>query len=259
MNKGIRKLTILPMVIGALTLGATAGWTDDHDENEIPFAEGSKVFFQLNDTDGDLGIHAKFDGELWKWAKIEGPNERTMFRVGLHGKLRRQGLTELAFESAEPSFDELDPEVFFARFPPGEYEIEGMTLEGEDMETTSVLTHVLPAAPGGFFISGAAAPEDCDEDPVPSVSDPVIISWGPVTESHDELGESGPVEITRYEVAVEREEPTTLTLTFDVPPDVNAIQVPPGLLGAGEEIKFQILATDAGGNETSAESCFETE
>lgn len=41
------------------------------DDDEIPFSVG-RVFFQLNDTDGDLGIHAKIDGEPWTRLKITG-------------------------------------------------------------------------------------------------------------------------------------------------------------------------------------------
>ena len=77
-----------------------------------------------------------------------------------------------------------------------------------------------------------------------------------MTASHPEIGLSGPVEIVRYEVSVEREEPTALTLTVDLEPGVTELEVPAALLDSGDEIKFQILATDAGGNETSSESCF---
>ncbi|GBF29687.1 hypothetical protein MnTg03_01263 [bacterium MnTg03] len=38
---------------------------DDDDDDEIPFEEGW-LFFELSDTDGDLGIHAKIDGDDWK-------------------------------------------------------------------------------------------------------------------------------------------------------------------------------------------------
>ena len=231
-------------------------YADDEDE-EVPF-EVAKVFFQLNDTDGDLGIHAKIDGGPWKRTSITAPNDRAIFVVSTRGKLRRQGMTELSFESAEPTFDELDPAVFFKRFPEGEYEVEGRGLEGEELESEVMLSHVLPAAPGNLLVSGLTTPDDCDEGPLPEVGANVIISWDPVTESHPELGRSGDIEITRYEVSVEREEPT-LTVTADLPPTVTGFTIPDGLLESGDEIKFQILATDAGGNETSAESCFTVE
>ena len=63
------------------------------------------------------------------------------------GACGRQGLTEIFFESAEPTFDELSPEEFFRRFPEGDYEIEGITLEGEELESEVELTHVMPAPP----------------------------------------------------------------------------------------------------------------
>ena len=51
-----------------------------------------------------------------------------MLNVRVKGRLQKQGLTEFFFESAEPTFDELEPADFFKRFPEGEYEIEGKRL-----------------------------------------------------------------------------------------------------------------------------------
>ena len=39
-------------------------------------------------------------------------------------------MTEIFFESSEPTFDELDPDYFFGRFPAGIYEWKGKTIEG---------------------------------------------------------------------------------------------------------------------------------
>ena len=103
----------------AVAIASPLAWADDDDdddEEEIPFAE-HEIFFELNNTDGDLGIHALIDGEGWRRLSIEDPNERKMLNVRVKGRLRRQGLTEIFFESAEPRFSELTPAVFFARFP----------------------------------------------------------------------------------------------------------------------------------------------
>lgn len=59
---------------------APAGWADDDDELEIPYDE-AEIFFELNHTDGDLGIHAKIDGEAWKSLKIYDPNEVRMLGI----------------------------------------------------------------------------------------------------------------------------------------------------------------------------------
>ena len=83
--------------------------------------------------DGDLGIHSIVDGEPWDRLIYEDINGRTLIDVKLKGEIAEQGLTEFFFESAEPTFDELDPSDFFARFPDGIYDVEGRTIEGEEI------------------------------------------------------------------------------------------------------------------------------
>lgn len=252
----VRNLTAVSMATtAAFFSGAVMAEYDDG--NEIPFSV-SNIYFELNNTDGDLGIHALIDGEPWKSLQIEDPREREMLDIDLSGRLRRQGLTELFFESAEPTFDELAPEKFFKRFPEGEYEIEGITLEGLEMESTSLLSHVLPGPPV-IYVSGVPTPEDCDDDPIPVVSNPVIVEWDPVTESHPELGKWGPIEVTLYQLVVEREEPVPLKFTVDLPPNVTSMELPAELIGADEEFKLEVLVREASGNQTATETCFLTE
>ncbi|MGD8975929.1 MAG: hypothetical protein PVJ56_21695, partial [Desulfobacterales bacterium] len=215
--------------------------------------------FELNNTDGDLGIHSLIDGEPWKRLSIEDPRERQMLDIRVQGRLRWQGLTELFFESAEPSFDELSPKKFFRRFPEGEYEIEGITLEGEELESTAVLTHLLPAPPANVMVSGIPAAEDCDVDPLPSVGTPVIISWDVVTLSHPDLGRTNmPIEVVKYQVVVE-EEVSGAVLSVDLPPTVTELEIPAGFIALGDEFKFEILVREESGNQTAVESCFEVE
>ena len=38
--------------------------------------EEARSIFELNDTDGDLGIHGLIDGDAWRSLGIEGPGER---------------------------------------------------------------------------------------------------------------------------------------------------------------------------------------
>ncbi len=242
----------------ALSIVAPASSADD-DGDEIPFAEAN-LFFELNNTDGDLGIHALIDGDAWKKLEIEDPRERRMLNIRVTGRLRRQGLTEIFFESAEPRFAELSPAEFFDRFPEGEYEIEGQTLEGDELESIAELTHVMPAPAGEIKLNGEDAAANCDADPLPSVGEPVVISWDPVTESHPELGRTGEmIEVVKYQLVVEREEPELLILSVDLPPDVTSFEVPEDFTELGEEFKFEILVREESGNQTAVESCFELE
>ena len=101
MNRTNRSLISVHGSLAVLVVAITsqAGWAQD----EIPFDE-SEIFFELNNTDGDLGIHALIDGAGWKKLSITDPMERKMLNVRVKGRLRRQGLTEFFFESAEPLF-----------------------------------------------------------------------------------------------------------------------------------------------------------
>ncbi|MGH7848190.1 MAG: hypothetical protein ACREQW_23875 [Candidatus Binatia bacterium] len=221
--------------------------------------EVATIFLELNDTDGDLGIQALVDGEAWRSLMIEDPNGREILAVSAKGRLARQGLTEVFFESDEPSFDELSPEEFLQRFPEGRYEFEGVMLDGSELESTARLTHVLPAPPANILISGQMAAPNCDAEVLPVVSGDVIITWDQVTTSHPTIGRSAPIKIDGYQVVVEREEPTLLVFSVDLPASVTQMTVPPEFITLGTEFKFEVLVREAGGNQTVVESCFKTE
>jgi hypothetical protein len=251
-------MTIAHMV-AALALGVVvavpAVWAEGEGD-ETPFDEAS-IFFELNDTDGDLGIHSLVDGDAWASLEMRDPDDQYMLKARVKGRLGRQGLTELFFESAEPTFDELPPKKFFFRFPEGEYEIAGTTLEGEELESTVEVTHLLPAPPANVRVSGQEAAENCDVVPLPVVSEPVIISWNLVTMSHPELGRTNePIEVARYEVVVEQDD---FTLNVTLPPNATTFTVPADFIALGDEFKFEIVVREEGGNQTALESCFEVQ
>ena len=179
----------IPIIFLAAAMStSTLVFADDDDELEF---DEAYIFFELNDTDGDLGIHGKVDGGPWKWVAIENPHGRRVMYVLTRSAFRRQGLTELFFESAEPTFDELDPEDFFARHPEGEYEWEGRTLDYEEIEGETYLSHVIPAAPVVAAVGGLTenpgfddeGDKECWED-VSITRRGVLIDWDPVTQSH---------------------------------------------------------------------------
>ena len=267
-------------LIGTALMGIPPHAVADDDEEES-FDE-ARLFFELNDTDGDLGIHGKIDGDEWKRVEIEGPNDRRLMNIRAIGRLKRQGLTELFFESAEPNFDDLDPSVFFNRFPEGWYEIEGVTLDGEELENEVYLSHVIPAAPAGVTVNGLEAAEDCDAEELPEVSAPVTLSWEPVTTAHAELGrDTGStlsdhgISVIYYEVVVEIDDVEYLSSSI-VPDYVNEVELPTAITDLIDEtedgeFKFEILVrTDNGqtvdddgelidpnpGNKSATESCF---
>ncbi len=255
---------------GCLALLSAPVVAEDRDDDEIEW-DVAEVFFELNDSDGDLGIHALIDGEPWKRLQIEDPDERRILGVGVRGRLRRQGVTEIFFESAEPTFDELPPEAFFRRFPEGTYEVEGITLEGDELESETEITHAMPAPPVPT-VNGIAAALQCDDEE-PGYDAPVIdadqyvIAWEPVTRTHPSLGypmNSDDITIVNYQVVVEAELDAPdgeFTTVFSVilPPDVTEMTVPEQFMEQTETFKYEVLAREESWNQTAIESCFLTE
>ena len=243
-------------------VGVFAG--DRDDEDEIEFDE-AHVFFELNNTDGDLGIHALIDGEPWKRLRIEDQNERRILDVKVRNRLRRQGLTEFFFESAEPTFDELSIAEFFDRFPEGTYEIEGRSLEGDEIESETEITHAMPAPAN---VTSLDYDSDCDDDIVVAVTPPVTIAWDPVTSTHpDPRYPQGfdDFAIYNYQVVVEVEvevevdgeiEEFASVLSVVLPPGVTSMTIPDEFIGQGEEFKYEVLAREESYNQTAVESCF---
>ncbi len=262
---------LVPLAIGATAIAMTAQaatqsdwWHDNDDDEEALEFEEAHLYLELNDTDGDLGFHGLIDGDSWKRLEIEGPNERTLMNVWMRSALRRQGLTEFFFESAEPPFDELPPAVFFRRFPEGTYEIDGVTLDGEEIEGEVQLSHVLAARPDNIMVNDEVAAESCEVE-LPAVEAPVEISWDPVTMSHPTIGTPGvAVTVQQYEFVAEIERegetPDVLLFKVDLPAGVTSFEIPEAFTDLAEdELKFEIVTKLDNGNQTAFESCFELE
>lgn len=265
-----RQLLSLFLIAGvALILGATApqSWAED-DGPSIPFADAD-VYAELNDTDDDLGFHALIDGEGWKELEIEDSRGRSMLDIRVKGRLRKQGLTELFFESAEPPFESddpsevtLTPEQFFRRFREGMYEIEGETLDGRELESVDLFRHVMPDAPREITINGEELGDHKEVDcpgggpEVVIEGDSVTIAWDPVEDSHPDVGKQGDIEAELYQVVVEQGD---LVFSAELPAEdleFPELALPAALFEPGN-VKFEILVKEAeGGNQTAAESCF---
>jgi hypothetical protein len=243
---------LLLLVIAVVTLGSLTATTIARGQRppSQPFAV-AQLFVELNDTDEDLGLHAEIDGGTWTQLEIEDSRERPLLGIFSTGRLRTQGLTQLAFESAEPTFEELDPATFFRRFPEGVYEIEALAQGGGTFESKVRLSHVL-AAPVEPTVNGlTTAP--CDAPVLPEVVGPVVIDWEPVTTSHPEVGKTGPVTISRYQFFVQQGD---TKLSLDLLPTVTEFEIPTSITAAGGIWKFEIIARTSTGNNTAVESCF---
>lgn len=237
----------LALALGSLVVPSVIG----KERPSQPFAQ-AELFVELNNTDSDLGLHAAIDGGTWTLLEVDDPRDRPLLGIVSTGRLRSQGLTQLAFESQEPTFDQLDPETFFRRFPEGVYEIEAAAQGGGTFRSEVRLSHVL-AAPAEATVNGQPA-VPCDAPVLPAVASPVLVDWDPVTESHPEVGKSGPVTISRYQFFVDQG-PTKLSI--DLPPTVTEFEIPTTVTAPGGIWKFEIIARTSTNNNTAIESCFQ--
>ncbi len=246
------------LISTALMTAAPVSLAED-DGDETPF-DVADVYAELNNTDEDLGFHALIDGDEWKRLSMEDPNERRMLAVMLRGRLRQQGLTELFFESAEPNFADLSPDEFFDRFPEGPYEIEGITLDGEELESTDVFSHLMPAPAGDLMVNEDPAAANCDVDPLPSTSAPVTISWSVSPLSHPSVGTpSQPIDIVKTQLVLAEAEDEEIVASIDLPPGVTEYTFSEDLTDLGETWKYEVLLVSDTGNRTAIESCFDLE
>jgi hypothetical protein len=83
------------------------------------------------------------------WQRLEffDPNGQKIFDARGSGSVGRQGVTELFFESAEPSFDEQSLEELFSRFPSGHYPFKGTTVDGQTLNGKATLKQIFPPGP----------------------------------------------------------------------------------------------------------------
>jgi hypothetical protein len=225
----------------ALSIGATAvglAGPASAEREHIPL-EIARIYFEYNASANDLGVHVFADGEDWRRFELESPSGRTLAKLDARGPYRNLGLTELFFEGAEPSLDEVPLEELLALFPEGEYEFEARGVEGARLSGVGVLSHAIPAGPS---VSSETGPGDL-----------LVIRWDPVDAPPAGFPDR-PIDIVGYQVIVEQFQVT-------VPGSATEVTVPPEFvasLGAGEH-PFEVLAIDASRNQTITEGLFTLE
>jgi len=92
----------------------------------------------------------------------------------------------------------------------------------------------------------------------------IVITWPAVTTSHPTIGESGEIEVIRYQGVVEFETEAEFEekFTVDLPPGATSFTVPGSFIALGldeddeGEFKYEILVREESGNQTAVESCF---
>jgi hypothetical protein len=199
------------------------------DPNEVEL-EVAQMFLEFNSTDDDLGVQVFLDADGWKKMQIFDPDGDEIATFKAQGRLENVGgLTELRFESAEPSPDEV-----LGEFPEGDYEFKGKTVDGGNLVGVATLSHDLPDAP-------VYSPSDGEEVEI----DDAVVEW------EEDEG------VVAWEVIVENED-LGVELSVRLAADVTELKIPPSFLRPETEYDLEVLAIAANGNKTIAESTFVT-
>ena len=254
-----RMVSVVLVLLAALAFGyaADAQDTSGARANELPFKK-ALMRIELNSTAGDAGLQFDLDADPWRLLEIEDPKGLTIFSVSSVGKLRTLGNTELFTESNEPPFDELPLKELLKMFPKGKYEFSGITIDGEELQGVATFTHKIPCGPEILSPVG-------DELLDPDLD--VVIEWEPVTHKIDTASNMGDcssstdIKIIAYEVIVELDGSDPVK-SFDIflPADVTHVTVPAEFFvpDAVAMYIFEVLAIEAGGNQTITEGDFRT-
>jgi len=231
-------LSVFMVAMVALILSAAAPQAAAK-KGTVPLAI-KKIYFEYNSTAsalGDLGVHVFLDGEDWKEIKIVNPQGRTIFEVEGKGPYKDLGMTELFFEGAEPDLADVPLQELLDQFPAGNYQFLGKTVDGERIVDTATLTHAIPAGPSNVTA-------------VLGLNNSLIISWNAVT-SPPVGFPNVPINIVGYQVIVSE-------FLVTVPANILSVTVSPefvGSLASGLQL-FEVLAIEAGGNQTITEGSF---
>jgi hypothetical protein len=235
----------------------TMAWTEGDDDDACSSRGGpavrlpaTKFFIEHNSTDEDTGVHGLFDGVDWKKLCVLDPLGRRILEIEPERQLRKQSISGIFFESAEPPNEDVPIEEILRRFPEGRYSVRGRAGDGRRLTGAATFTHAIPAGPIVTF------PEDGDVVPASNL----VISWNHVTTTLD--GE--PLDRTGYEVIVTKEVPddphgfSRPVLSVHVPPSVTSLTIPDEFLEPGTTYELEVLVLEVSGNQTLSSLFFQT-
>jgi hypothetical protein len=279
-----RRMLLLPVflvAVVALIFTVPTVWAGHrHHNHEVVELEECEVFIEWNSTDGDFGVHFFWDGEPWKWMAVWNEHLWPVLNVSTRDNVRAQGLTEAFFESAEPTLEDLPFLDFLERFPEDEYRFRGRTLNWERLVCETDFTHVIACPPNAEIefdlearslsveweaVTTVVDPEQDIPDPEeapPTCIEPTddleleIVSYEAVLELVIVLGEGEDAEEQVFkETAIL---PATATM-FTASPEFTQLAIRAVNAGVVDELKGEVIAKEASGNQTITEIAWEEE
>ncbi|HYU35361.1 MAG TPA: fibronectin type III domain-containing protein [Thermoanaerobaculia bacterium] len=230
-----------PLRFAAAIVALAVGIFASGQARAIPF-ETAKIYIELNASAQDIGVQVFLDTDTpWKTLKGYDPHGNKVLDVTTSGNVGSLGVSEFFFESDEPPLNELSIAQFLSRFPAGTYTFVGESVDGQKLSAKAKLTHAIPDGPQ------VITPQEG------SVVNPAnaVISWQPVANPPGSM-------IVSYQVIVEGGSPSR-EFNATVPAATTSITVPAEFLKPATDYIFEVLAIEAGGNQTITEGSFTTQ
>jgi hypothetical protein len=221
----------------------------------------TNIHFETNASACDMGIQLIFDTEGITAGFVRSPEGRKIYEFESKAGLKSiGGQTEGFLEGVEPQITELlsalgcapsdeEEEIsineLFDAFPAGVYTFKGKR-HGAKLEGQSTLSHAIPA--------GAEITAPADGTVVPD-DVPLLIDWNEVNEAI--LPNLGPVDIVGYHVVVVEGGGEALPqFDVDVADTETSVTIPAEYLKPNTFYNFEVLSTEASGNQTISEGFF---
>jgi len=260
MNKHEHRLPVIRKTRAALVLGAAVS-TLAAPSWAAPF-KVTNVHFETNATACDMGIQLIFDTEGITEGFVRSPEGDKIYAFQSKAGMKRiGGQTEGFLEGVEPQITELlsalgcapsdeEPEIsinkLFKAFPAGPYKFKGTGKDGTNFKGEAILSYAIPA---GAEITAPANGTVVADDA------PLLIDWEEVTEPI--LPDLGPVDIVGYHVVVVEGGGEALPqFDVDVADTETSVTVPAEYLKPNTFYNFEVLSTEASGNQTISEGFF---
>lgn len=267
MKRHVRRFPVSGMTTAALavalfpSLGIAARVA--HAKHPVESFKVANIHFETNASACDMGIQILFDTDGITEGSVASPKGKVVYQFRSKGGMKSTGgQTEGFLEGIEPQITELlsalgcDPSdeedkvsigELFDAFPAGAYTFKGKG-GGAKFEDRATLSYAIPA---GAVITAPAAGAV-----VPDA--PLLIDWDPVTEAILTADpDLGPVDIVGYHVIVVEGGGEALPqLDIDVPATDTSVTVPAQYLKPSTFYNFEVLTTEASGNQTITEGFF---
>jgi hypothetical protein len=223
----------------------------------------ANIHFETNASACDMGIQIIFDTDGITEGSVQSPEGKMVYQFRSKGGMKATGgQTEGFLEGVEPQITELlsalgcepsdeEEEIsideLFEAWPAGDYTFKGKS-QGARFEDHATLSYAIPA--------GAEIMAPADGTVVPDA--PLLIDWNPVTEAILTANpDLGPVSIVGYHVVIVETGGEALPqLDVDVPATDTELTVPEQYLKPSTVYQFEVLTTEASGNQTITEGFF---